>query len=548
MSQLKGIVTNAELCAPIAEVEIARLNTSGQVEEVTYSNYQGLWKLLSFKDEDRVIFSKAGFVSKEYNADPLPEVVRLLDDQLIGYQKKLWFLPGEEVEAYIHAPVEFSAILYRHGLYKEAVLDLGTYKKFSQNIPDGYFVESGLNWHSTFTYKIPDLAKPGLYSLLLEAEGQEHFAIPFVISTPPDNHDRRSKLLVLANTNTWQSYNLWGGRSRYRNFEDGNSPDFLVPRPRSRLAFAKQRIIEILPDRAISLLRKILGKENVPEEGWRFKKLTIQRPFTNCRLEEENVFRPFTNHLAGGEWRALAWLERENIPYDIVSGAEFHQHPELLQHYRAIMLSTHCEYWTREMYEGLKLFHEQNGLWILNLSGNTMYREIKFFEDGSTCWTGVFQETCADESQILGVGFSPGAYGTCAPFRILLPDHWVFRDIPINENSKMFGGLSLNQNTSKNYSRYDPGRPGVEGGLEGMGASGWETDILSKSAPQGVVVVARGLNPRDGADMVVREPSGCRGGLFSASSITFGGCLLIDNVASMITKNVISRALNGNIG
>ncbi len=42
--------------------------------------------------------------------------------------------------------------------------------------------------------------------------------------------------------------------------------------------------------------------------------------------------------------------------------------------------------------------------------------------------------------------------------------------------------MSLNQNTTKDYVRYDPGRPGLEDGLEGVGASGWEVDRLSKTA------------------------------------------------------------------
>ncbi len=71
----------------------------------------------------------------------------------------------------------------------------------------------------------------------------------------------------------------------------------------------------------------------------------------------------------------------------------------------------------------------------------------------------------------------------------------------------------------------------------------WQKDKLDKSAPKDIKAVARGLNRIGGADMVVREPSGKRGGMFSASSIVFSGCLLIDNIASMIVKNVISKSL-----
>ncbi len=96
------------------------------------------------------------------------------------------------------------------------------------------------------------------------------------------------------------------------------------------------------------------------------------------------VCRPFINHLGGAEWRVLAWLERENINYDVISGAELHNNPSLLKNYQALLLSTHSEYWTRKMYQGLKFYHEQKGLWVINISGNSIYREIEFYQDGST--------------------------------------------------------------------------------------------------------------------------------------------------------------------
>ena len=542
MSNFKGIVTNAELCTPIDQVEIIRLDPSDVVKETVFSNERGEWRLSNFDANDTVLFSKDGFGRKTYRSGTLPDVVRLLEDRLIGYQERLWFLPGEDVTVFAHSPVAFSATLYRHGLNKEAVLELGCYGPCCQSVPDGYFVASGLAWEKTFGYKIPVDAMPGIYSLMLKAENQESFAIPFVVSTPKEKYGDRSKLLVLASTNTWQSYNMWGGRSRYRNFEDGNSPDFFAV-DKSVKQRIKGLVREYVPSQWTQQLKTILGRNQL--EHWRFKKLSIWRPFTNCALEDETPFQPYCNHLAAGEWRLLAWLEREKIPYDIVSGYELHIQSELLQNYRAIIFSTHCEYWSREMYEGLKYYHEHKNLYILNLSGNTLFRLIEFFEDGSTrCVSLSFHATYADETQILGVRFSESDYGTCAPYKITLPDHWAFEGVPFHESGRMFGTRSLNQNVPKNHTRYDAGRPGLKKGLKGMGASGWETDKISETAPADIKVIAKGMNRGGGADMVVREPSKSRGGMFSASSVCFTGCLLIDKGASKVVLNVISRALN----
>jgi hypothetical protein len=545
MIQLRGVVTSAELNKPISGVEILIRKESGVIEQGAYSDNRGNWAIQKGQATNTFIFRKPGFVTKAYNSIDPPEVVRLLEDRLIGYMEKLWFLPGEQASAYVHAPSRFTAKLCRHGLRKEVVLFLGEFESFAQNVPDAYFVDRGLSWKNPIIYEIPADARPGLYSLLLEAEGEESFAIPMVVSTPTQEQGKNSKLLVLASTNTWQMYNIWGGRSRYRNFEDDISSQFLALEPTNAYLATRRRLIRLLPISVRMSLQRVLGRASISPESqsWRYKKLSIRRPFTNCALEEEDSFSPFTNHLAAGEWRVLTWLEREGIPYDVVSGFELHEQPALLSKYKAIILSTHCEYWTREMFEGLKDNHQSCGLWILNISGNSIYREIQLLEDGSSQWRGVFHHNSADEAELLGVRLCVEAYGTCAPYKVLLPEHWVFEGAPLN-SSRFFGTMSLNQNTPLRYGhRYDPGRSGLENGLAGTGASGWEVDRLAKSAPLDVKVVAKGMHRRGCSHMVVRESDGRRGGTFSVSSIVFGGSLLIDAVSSVMLQNVIKKAL-----
>lgn len=542
--KITGFVKDAEICTSISGVKITRSDSSGKVLERCVSSEKGHWKLQELYPDDIVIFKANGFMAKEFKGR-VPRLVRLLNNCLIGYQEKLWFLPGEQVSVFAHSPASFSARLVRHGLTKEVIEELGQYDSQHQQVPDGKFVETGLEWNKSFEYSIPYSATPGLYSILLESNGCEPFAIPFIVSTPKGDYGKRSKCLVLASTNTWQSYNLWGGRSRYRNLEDGSVLDFRTQAQINRVNNPLlNKIKSCFPSAIKNLIKRVMGTSS-PSTTWMHNKMTIRRPFTNCQLEGNTPFEPFTNHLGGGEWRVLAWLEREGIEFDIVSGAELHNSPELLQHYHAVVLSTHCEYWSKKMYDALKNFHQDNGLWIVNLSGNSIYREIDFFDDGSTrCVSLLFARSCADETQLIGVRFTGNDYATCAPYKVVDSDHWVFQGASINLLAPFFGGLSLNQNTKKRYSRYDPGRPGLPSGFRGMGASGWETDKLSKSTPGDFTLVAKGMNKDGGADMVVREPSGIRGGVFSASSVAFGGSLLIDDVCSTIVKNVLNCATN----
>lgn len=534
-----GVIKSVELAQPLSDVRV--FQQAGNSEELLcYTDVKGRWELPEKLSEGKILFRKPGYVDKAYLVENMPYLVRLLENKLVGYQEKLWFKPGESARACIHAPELFRATLCRHGSKKIKIQTWENNPEHTQATPDGLFVENGLSWEPNFSYTIPENASPGIYSLLLESKHQKSFAIPFVVSAPEEKRSQKP-LLVLASTNNWQCYNVWGGRNRYRNFEEDKSDPYLRDSSQFTefLAFAGK----LTPRPIVRAVKKIMGMPQ-SDPPWKFSRLSINRPFTNCALEAENPDEPFTNHLAAGEWRVLAWLERAGYDYDIVTGYELHQNPDLLDQYRGIILSTHCEYWSEQMYEGLKKYHNNHGLSIINLSGNSIYREVDFFEDGSLhCKSLKFEESVEDETQLLGVRFTEGDMGSCAPYQIQKPDHWVFDGLGVGKN-EIFGKHSLNKKTARDDTFYDSGRLGTVSGLSGEGASGWETDKLSRTAPPDFIRIAKGQNKGGGADMIVREPEGNRGGFFSASSITFGGALLIDEVCAGIVKNVLDRFIS----
>lgn len=542
---LCGAVYDCALCAPLENVLVELKNATGQLLERCASDGDGKWKLCKAQEEGTVLFQAEGFHSKEYSLVSLPKTVRLLEKGIIGYLDRIFYYPGEKLNCFIHSSRPYSIQLFRHGLEKVLVVDEKEYPPHIQIAPDDFFVEKGVSWNKSTDYSIPVNADPGLYSLLLKSKNYEQFAIPFLVSTPQQGSDR-NHVLVLASTNNWQTYNIWGGRSRYRNFEDGKSSDFV---DRFCLKTTINRnLAKFLTYSQLEYCKNLIGRgRNVKK--WKLKKLSLHRPLTNCSLEGDSPFEPFNNHLAAAEWRVLAWLEKMGINYDIVSGVELHRNPGILTGYPCLLLSSHSEYWSRRMYKAVFKAHCQNHLWVINFSGNSMYREVDFFEDGSIrCVSLSFSQSCADESQLLGVRFTGDDYGSAAPYKIISPDHWVFNDAAVNPKNPFFGGLSLNQYTLPGFSRYDPGRCGDKNGLVGMGASGWETDKLTKTAPENIKLIAKGCNKHGGADMVVREPEESRGGMFSASSILFGGALLVDGVVSKIAENVIKRALGHSPG
>jgi len=538
-----GKVTSSSLCNPIGKVKITLKDREKNILSTIYSSTKGIWKLDLNQEVYSAVFEYPGFVSKEvFITTEFPKVIRLLENKLIGYQNKLWFNPGEKVSVYVHSPKNFDARLVKYGILVTEILRIGSFQAIIQDTPNGFWVDKGLNWKESFSYKIPNDIDSGLYGLRLRDEDGNEYSISFVAQPNKNTGVKKKRILVLASTNNWQTYNIWGGRSRYRNFENPKTKKFINNLKTIGLRF--------VPEKIKSVTKKILAKHTVVTikdhpNAFQFRPLSLRRPHPNCSISEEKVMGKFTNHLAAGEWRILAWLEREEFYYDLTSGYELHNNPDLLKNYDVLILSTHSEYWSREMFGALKTFYNNGGS-VLNLSGNSIYREIEYLNGGNLRCTSLrFTDSVEDETQIIGVRFDMRGYGSCAPYKVVNSDHWVFTNSDISRG-EVFAQKSLNHfegGKDLDFESDPASKPGMAP-LTGNGGSGWETDKISSSAPDDIVLLAKGLNSRrGGADMIIREPNG-KGIMFSASSITFGGTLLIDRVSSRIIKNVLSRALD----
>jgi hypothetical protein len=134
-----------------------------------------------------------------------------------------------------------------------------------------------------------------------------------------------------------------------------------------------------------------------------------------------------------------------------------------------------------------------------------------------------FHATVAPEASLLGVVTTETGIMTAAPYRVVQADHWVFEGTGL-QNGDIFGVPSLHERC-----------PG--------GASGHETDKISRSSPDGTVLLAKGLNPDNGGAEMVYYATKSGGAVFSAGSITWPLALLVDPHISRVTSNVIRRFL-----
>jgi N,N-dimethylformamidase len=533
LQKISGRVRCASRALPVEGVTIIGNSSDGTVDFEIQTESDGKWSASISGNLVSLTVRHADFIEKTV----APEVaeIRLLEDQIAGYLDQLWSHPGDKMAVRVHAPRRYHATVFRHGLAKEVVAALGAFEPMAQQVPDTVFNEQGPDWQAAFDLPTPE--EPGLYSILLEDE-RDRTALPFIVSATATRHE----LLVLPCVGTWQCYNLWGGRSRYRSNEDSAGGVSLKSGRVSIRHRFEEFAARILPSWIKVILKRLLGRQTLSDD-WKYKRLTVRRPMSCSGLCDDNVMAPFTNHLAASDWRLLAWLEREGIGYDVAADIELDRAPELLDGRRAVILSSHSEYWSPAMYNAVHRFHTERLGWLVNLSGNTMFGCIEVFDDGSQRYIGPLRETVADESLLTGGRVTNEDYATCAPYRVMADGHWALDGVPAEEG--MIGCLGLNRETPRTDQLYDPARPAVASGLSGQGASGWETDKRTAATPSDMTMLAKGVNPKGGAEMMVREPEGSRGGMFSAGSITFVGSLLVDPGTSKLTRNVIERALDG---
>ena len=121
-TRIEGFVKSAELAYPLSNVTIEKLDSHNNCIALYSSGESGEWLIDSFEDGQTLIFSANGYVPKKYSSNP-GKLVRLLKDELIGYQDRLWFYPGDTVDVCVHSPNAYKASLYRHGNKKEVIAE-----------------------------------------------------------------------------------------------------------------------------------------------------------------------------------------------------------------------------------------------------------------------------------------------------------------------------------------------------------------------------------------------------------------------------------------
>lgn len=400
------------------------------------------------------------------------------------------------------------------------------------------------NWSTDFVLCIPPEWESGLYAACLKNSEGAHYFIVFVVrpthsepvSTLPTQISYKPKLLVLANTNTWNAYNDWGGASRYK-VPLGNDSGM------GRYQFSFER-----PN----------------------PKATPQWP-----TEPTNPTHPVdedSRHLARAELLVLSWLLRNHhseFNFDVCSDHDFHVGNVNLGGYKAIMLNTHPEYWTTEMRNRLDEYI-LNGGNVLYLGGNGLFERVKYTKDMSA------MVVCQGIGR---VGEDRARY-RARPQRFTQERRPASHTLGVtsdNNDTTTYAPYKLENIQGPNIDLTALALPDLIGSTGVFGpASGWEMDTIQGAEDQcgipgphpdshciapppyvrkfetGVLqLLAKGTNEingvKTGAEMVFFRPqktpfaSPCGGFVFSVGSISFGGSLYVDENLQKLVSYILGQ-------
>lgn len=370
--------------------------------------------------------------------------------------------------------------------------------------------ERGTGWQPLASVPIPAGAPSGWY--VLEAKSSQKRAACSIFILPDTI---RKPVAMLLSTNTWNAYNFWGGKSLYTR---NKSQHVSFDRP------------QLLSD-----------------------------PF----LEHRFAYHQLYYQSARKDRHVARWLHAHQLGFDAYPMTELHESIQRLKQYPLLIISTHSEYWTRDMLLHLNAYLDQGGS-LLCLSGNTAAyrsyleqrgRRLTVYKKQQNLWLH------ADTMHLKPFGTENNltSFHTYAPYRILVDTSWVLAGTGLKKGD-LIGRKSETYDYTYMYSSWLKNLLSALRNHDKWGAaSGLEVDQVGPFTPANWVTVARGLNPdtvghgevypesqnwnsQGGADMGYYHHEG-GGWVFNVSSLAFTGVIPHDTTIQLILDNVLRQVL-----
>ena len=446
-----------------------------------------------------------------------------------GYASKVSVAQGESIDLHISTRTpDFRLSIYREGEPRQLMQRFeGLNAVDSPCDEPGY--EAGCDWPVTVTLDIPQDWPSGVYTgkFPIWEDGGDSRALMFIVRE--DQPGSTSKILAGLPTNTYQSYNNFGGKSFY----ESNSSD---------------------EERAFTI--------------------SFDRPYN--RYGDGGFFRD--------DLYFVRWADQQGYAVEYCSNTDLHRDSELLSNYTLYISLGHDEYWSRDMRDHLDAFTGSGGNAMI-LSGNTCYRQVRYSEDLRQI--ACYKENALREDPLaldgdpsndhliatefsrspvdyppnltIGLGWRHGGYhnrGAAFPaengfggYRVYRTEHWIFRGTSLTD-----GEMIGQEATIVGYE--------VDGTLlearDGDGNVAWDAeqhyplpgalpyliDTEISKTPENFEIL--GLAPATSGYGVMGLYETAGGGrVFNAGTIDWSKGLESDAAVDRITSNVIDSFVEG---
>ncbi len=302
----------------------------------------------------------------------------------------------------------------------------------------------GCGWETTLEFQVDEGWPSGAYRITLTADGRDGAPIRYhhLFIVRPEAGRKPGRVLQVAATGSWTSYNTWGGSNHYQGITGPNRDQYAttvsIERPFCRGFVA-------LP----------VDAPRVPLEIYSPMAVAPRYPHMEWAYANGYSKKYASSGWASYDSHFFRWAEREGYAVDLASQHELHFNPEILAGYDCVAFVGHDEYWTWEMRDAVDTYVERGGR-AARFAGNFMWQTR--LEDGGkrqVCYkyrsraedpayrsadptrtSGSWEaaEIGRPGASTFGLNATRGLYvgwGGCAPrgargFPVYRPEHWAF--------------------------------------------------------------------------------------------------------------------------
>ncbi len=442
---------------------------------------------------------------------------------------------GDEVD-FRRAPLEYAAIHFHDDDLEDAA------------------------WDVAAQFVLPESMASGAYAVRLRSGAAEDHVPFFVV---PLDGGPRQQVAFLASTFNYLAYANAGIHDRFDYSGSGMSGRTLQPGDRDRQRMAHPAVGGSLYD--------------LHSDGSGRSTSSSLRPIFTLRADWQSALQQAPRHL-GADLFTIAWLRRREFGHDVLTDHWLDDDGADLSGYRALVTSSHPEYWSGGMLSRLEAFIAGGGR-VMYLGGNGFYWvtardqarphliECRRGHAGVRAWSsepgevhlsltgemgGLWRHRGRAPNRLVGIGMAGQGTDLKSPgYAITAVGReekyaWMFEGV----EGDVFGeaGFAMGGAAGDEVDRYDvrlgsPPQARVVATSQKLGR-------YYKVAIEDVEMIADDLDgetdPRVRADVVIFDWAG-GGVVFSTGSIAWAAALAwngFDNDVERVTRNVLTRFLS----